>query len=126
MDIELKKIINYYKVYNKIQDYDIPINLAYKFSKLTQSIGDEIDFYTVELNKIINKYADEDQENLIDKPGSIKIKPECIEQCNEDIKNLENLIITLPDINFTLDELSCMQLSINDLNILMPFIKEKE
>lgn len=56
--------------------------------------------------------------------GGYKIKDECKEQCAIVLNNLFNMDISIPDIYLSLDELEELNLSLEQLELLMPFIKD--
>ena len=125
MNIKTDKIIRLQQVVNMLQPQHLPIPTLYKLTKLSNALTENFEFYRNSLQTIINEYALMDEEGKpIETDGNIKIKPECIEECNKRIDELMDTEVQLPDIEFTLSELERADLSMEDFSCLYPFIQE--
>ena len=73
------------------------------------------------------KYAETDENGTPllngDKTG-VKIKSEFLDQCSVELKELQEFRISIEDAFFNLEELENLGLSVKDIGVLMPFIKE--
>ena len=58
-----------------------------------------------------------------DKNG-VQIRKDSLVECKKAMDELNELTITLPDIKFKLEELEPINLKLDDLALLMPFIDE--
>ena len=126
------KLIDAYNVeglYNKLSGrIDLPIKTVYKLSKFFDTIKKDADFYREKLAEILNEYAQRDEENkvIITEDGkSIKIKEDSISECEQKLKDLADIEVDAPQIKFSLYELPD-GISVQELSLLMPFIKEEE
>ena len=125
MKITMKQGIALYNFYPNIKDAVIPIKLAYKFSKSFNKISQELEFYNEQLKKILDRYAERDEDGqLITQENSVKIKLGCEATCQQELHELDSIQIDLDDFSFTLDELENLNLTIEQMNALLPFIKE--
>ena len=113
-------------IYERVRELKVPAKVAYKFNKLCNALKNDADFYRVELNKIIERYGERDENgSLIPlEYGGVKIKSEDMPTAQKEINNLDTLEVDAPDIKFTIDELDGLQLSIEDFNRILPFIEE--
>ena len=120
------QVLNILSIYERIRELKVSAKVAYKFNKLCNSLKNDADFYKTELNKIIERYAERDENgSLIHlEYGAIKIKSEDMPTAQKEINNLDTLEVDAPDIKFTIDELDGLQLSIEDFNRILPFIEE--
>ena len=118
------KILNIYK---KVKEIKVPVKTAYKFNKLCLELENSANFYNEELNKIIQQYADRDENGSIKNSpdGGIQIKEDQIAVAQKEIDTLWNLEIEKPSIRFAIDELDGLNLSIEDFNSMLPFIEEE-
>lgn len=125
--MKLIELYNTESLYNKLSSRtDLPIKLVYKLTKFFEVVNKEAEFYREELAKILNEYAERDEDGKVattDDGLSIKIKKDCLTVCEEKLQELANLEVEAPDIKFSMDELP-EGLSVQELSYLMPFIEE--
>lgn len=126
MKIKIYQVLGVLSIYERVRELKVPAKVAYKFNKLCNALKNDADFYRVELNKIIERYGERDENgSLIPlEYGGVKIKSEDMPTAQKEINNLDTLEVDAPDIKFTIDELDGLQLSIEDFNRILPFIEE--
>ena len=124
------KLIELYSansLYDKLSSRtDLPIKTVYKLAKFFEVINKESEFYKEELLKILNIYAARDEEGkvvLTEDGQNIKIKEDCIQECNKKLQELANLEVEKPQISFKLSEIP-EGLSVQEFNLLLPFVEE--
>ena len=104
------------------------IKTTYKILKLFEAIKKDVTFYRDELGKIIEEYAEKDENgDFVYTNGGqgVKIKEGLLEECELKLDALAEIEVDKPNIEFELDELPS-SLSVQELRILMPFIKDEE
>lgn len=119
-------IVNFQQFYTIIETKKMPIKTTYKLAKLKKALESEVEIYQTELTKIIQEYAQKDADgNYIytEDKKSIKIIPGSEKECNLKLLELQNLEIHIEDIKFDISEFEELELSLNDINFLMPFIQ---
>ena len=127
MHVQIKSILNFPSMYSQLKNQQMSIKTAYKLSKLTQEIENELVFYYEKIQEIINKYAvlDESGKAVTTENGNgVKLRPETQEVCYNEVQELQEMEITLPEISFTLDELEKLELTPAQVAEIMPFIIE--
>lgn len=127
MTIELSKILSFSSFYEKIKKEKIPFKIAHQLFQLNQEVKPHISFYYDKANEIVAEFGERDSENklIFTEDGfSIKIKQDKIEDCQKKFKELEELKIQIRNFFFEPDDFSCLNLSIEDLQGIIPFIKE--
>lgn len=124
MLIEVKLLEPLKTIINRIQNNILSMETLYKFLKIKTSLEQELSIISEQKKILVKRYAvlDENGRPLSEK-GKIKIKPECYKECAERIKELNNLKVIVPDLYFTLEELSNLNLTLKDLICLNPFVK---
>ena len=125
--MKLYEILAFRSLYEKIKDTSLPIKITYKLTKLFHRVQDELNFYQTEQYKILESIAlkDDDGSYVYTEDGNgIKIKEGKEKECEEKMNELLNIDVIVDDISFSLDELESLRLSIEDMNCLMPLIKE--
>lgn len=126
MQIKMSEVLVLNNLYDKIKTQSTSIKTTYKLSKLFKAIQEENEFYTSELNKIIAEYAEHDENGnpVFLESGGIKVKEGFAQTTKEKLNELWELEVELPDVQFTLDELDTISLTVEEFNPLLPFIKE--
>lgn len=110
---------------DKISDEPLPVQIAYKFAKLSINLTNEVVFYQKQYTKYLEEYALRNEDGFaFTKQGNIKIIPGKEEECKEKMEELDSMEIEIPDFSFYLGELKNIKISISDMKILTPFIKE--
>ena len=100
--------------------------LSYKIFKLCNFIEQEEQFYNQKMQSIIEEFGKrtDDGNLVIDDAGNVKIIEDRIDDAHKAIEELRDIEVEAPSVEFTLDELSGMKLSVRDISVLEPFIKE--
>lgn len=128
MQIKMWQALKTLEIAKRIKNQYLPAKVAYKFNKLFNELDKSSAFYSEELNKIIAEYCEKNEDGtpkMMEDGGGIKIKEEFIQEAQIKCDELWNLDIDAPDIQFILNDLDNIRLSIEDLNAISPFIKEE-
>ena len=128
MTITMINVLKLNGFYNSIKNKKLPFQVAYKFSKIIRLIQGDVDFFEKEMDKLLNEYGKRDETGQFifteDNKG-IVIQEEYIDKCNEKMNELYHLPITIEgDISFTVEELDFLDMTPQEISILMPFIRE--
>ena len=98
--------------------------LAYKIMKLIKNTQNDCDFYQEKFNAILNEYGEKDENGqFIQAEGGIKIQDGKMDECTAKVKELNETEVELPNIKFTLDELSPYSFSISDMMLIDELIQ---
>ena len=110
---------------DKISTEILPIQTAYKIAKLSINLTDEVAFYQQQYSKYFEEYALKEEGNFVfNESGNIKIIPGKENECKEKFEELDSMEIEVPDYSFTFEDLRDLKISIADMKVLSPFIKE--
>lgn len=125
--MKLGNIEALYNTLSSLKEKEMPIRLSYKFTLLLDKIDCDYNFFISEMRKIINKYGlKDDQGELVQENGNIKINPDSFTLAEKALEDLHETEIKLPDVTLTLDELESLNIKPADLRALLPFIKETD
>ena len=124
--MKLQKIIKAKQVIMEHATEKVAPALGYKLLKLCKAIETEEEFFNKKMADIIETYCkkNEDGSYVENQKGGLEIKDGKIDECNEAIKELNAVEVDIPDITFTIEELSELKLSVTDLMWIDDFIKE--
>lgn len=127
MKLQIQSILNFSQFFPHTTQTKLPIKTAYKISRLATAIEQEVSFYQTKFREIVEEYCLRDENgNFVptaDGQG-FKIVEGKEAECNQAMFELHTLEVELPDITFDIDEFDGLELTISDLNGIMPFIKD--
>lgn len=84
-----ERIVNTINVLGRLNDTALPIKVAYAVSKNIDKIERELKAYNTEKSKLLDKYAEKNENGeIIIENGHFKIKEECAENWNREIREL--------------------------------------
>ena len=128
MKLKMQDIFNFTTFYEAVKDEKLAIKTAYRLTKLTKAIENELGFYREKLQAIINQYAqlDENGKPIPTEDGAgVKLRSETEADCYAAIYELQDIEVELPNIKFTFDEFEGTQLTIAQINTAMNFFEEE-
>ena len=126
MKLKMREITNFTTFYEAVKDSKLSVKTAYRLTKLTKAIENELGFYREKLQAIINQYAQLDEEGKpipTEDGAGVKLRPETEADCYAAIYELQDIEVELPDIKFTFDEFEGTQLTIAQINTAMNFFE---
>lgn len=128
MQIKMTDILNLNSIYTKIKNKSFSVKTTYRMSKLFSVVTKEAEYYSNELNELISKYADRDENGGFIPAGKdgVQIKKEYIDTVQSQLNDLLNLEVDVPDVQFSIEDLESGNLTVDEFNILMPFIKDED
>lgn len=122
----ISDMLNFKDIYPILADIKFSFQTVYKLSKISKALEKEFEFYQEKFNELLDSYALKDENNnyIITEDGkSIKIQPEKITECAEKMAELYNVTIANPPEYLNIEELQDLNLTLSEMNKLMPFIK---
>ena len=103
----------------------VPLVGAYKINKIRKAADKEFEFYRDKFQEIVNKYARKDNDGNIqfsDDGQQIMIQQDKIEECNQELEDLQKLEVEIDNYNLTLENLGDnIECTPAQLEALMPF-----
>lgn len=126
MKIKRFELNNIREVILQIGDKKGPIKTQYKLVKLKKIADEEQQIYQDLVDKNCMQFLKRDEnDKLIPHPnGGYTIIEDKIEECNKTIEEILDTEIEINDIEFTLDELEGLDLSLAQTEAMMAVIKE--
>lgn len=116
MLIQRGKIKDLLAVIERNSNKNFDIQTQYKLIKLKKALQPEIEILNEQLESLSQFFETDSNGNFIySEDGGVKIKAESLEECNQYLKSINDLEITLPDIYFSLDELTSLDLTLSEL-----------
>ena len=123
--MNLLQIEKLYPVLKQFQEIEMPIKITYKFSKLLNFIEKDYHFFLKKMRGILDKYAEKDENGqIIVNNGTIPLLKDFQSEAEKEIQLLYEIEVEKPDIYFTLTELENINMTPNDLRVMIDFIEE--
>lgn len=127
--MKLSDIFQLAQLEPKIKDKKMSIKTTYKFTRLFKEIEEQVNFFNETLSNLIKEYGKRDENGefvLTENKSGVMIQEDRYDECMAKVQELNELEPELTYIpSFKLEELDNLELSIDDLNLLMPFIEEE-
>lgn len=110
---------------SRIKTKTFSIDTQYKFLKLLKVAKEEESYVDEQQVFLLENYAEKNEQGqfIMSQDGGFKIKQECLSECTQKILEINNRQVQLPDLYFSLDELAQLELTLEELELLEPFIK---
>jgi hypothetical protein len=125
MKITLGKATNLFDLKSLFNKSPMSFSTAYQLNKLFSALEKESNFYKENLRKIIDEYAEKDSEgNPVQTEEGLKIREDSIQEVNDKLNELLNIEVEVPDIFIEMKALENVNITLDQLNLLSPFIKE--
>lgn len=120
------KLIHAKHVFENYLDEKMPPAVAYKIMKLVRAAESEEAFYQKELQKLIEQYGKRNDNGslVVTEDGNILLSEDTLQECHRRIDELESLDVDAPNISFTLDELSCVSMTVREMDAISAFISD--
>lgn len=101
------------------------IKTQYKLIKIHKAIKNEQEIYQEQIQLNFEPFLEKDENGIpkINESGGYKIKKDKITECYLLMNKMNNLEVQLPDLFFSFDELEELDLTLEQLETLEPFIK---
>lgn len=101
------------------------INTKYKLLKLERLLKDEFEITNMLLNELSLKYIELDEKGqpVVNDEGAMKIQSDKTFQLNKELAEFYTFKIQIPEFFFSLDEFGKTEVSWEELEALIPFIK---
>lgn len=127
MQLKMQDILNFSDFYNSVKTQKITMKTAYRLAQLAKAIETELQFYREKLQAIITEYGEKDENGQpvpTEDGGGIKLRPGSEQECVAAMQELQELEITLPDIKFNIEDFGSIELSVENISAILPFVEE--
>ena len=124
--MKIQDILGFQEIYSEIANIKLPLQTVYKLAKISQKLEQEFNFYQTNFNKILDEFAlrNEDGTYQVSEDGtSVKLQPDKVNECGRRVEELQNVTISEPDEYLSINELGDINLTLTQMNKLMPFIR---
>lgn len=120
------QVVQLYELYQKIIKKKLPIRVSYKFARLGTCLRAEVEFYQNKMTSILDEYGKKDENgNYLKTPdqSGIQIQDSKFGECIQAVKELQSIEIKIDEVQFEIEELEGLDLTGEEVELLLPLIK---
>ena len=112
--------------FNKVKSQKLPFKTSYKVALFMQEVQKHIDFYQESFRNLLQEYGKKDENGNV-KPTEdgqgVLLAEETMNEAYAKLAELRDLDVELPDTKFSPDDFDNVEISPEEMIILMPFIE---
>ena len=127
MTLKMYQIIDFPSFFEKVKSQKLPFKTSYRLTLLTQEIEKHINFYQEKFRELILEYSKKDENGNplpTDDGSGVQLVEETMNEAYTKLAELRGLDVELPDVKFGIDDFGEVELSPEEMVVIMPFIEE--
>lgn len=118
MEIKFNELIKIREILTKLSKNKFPIKVSYEIAKFLRNTDADAEFYSTQLNTIIEEYKDPGAT-----AGVFQILPEKIDACNRELSVLENHTIKIEPLHVDVEAIESVEITPEEIYWLFPIIQ---
>ena len=126
MTLKMYQLIDFPSFYAKVKSQKLPFKISYKIALLTQEIQKHVDFYQESLRNLLIEYSKKDEQGnpvSTEDGQGVLLQEETMNEAYAKLAELRELDVELPDTKFSPDDFNNIEISPEEMIIIMPFIE---
>ena len=123
-EVTIEQLLEFRNIYHELNDFEVCLSTAIKLYQLKIIADAAYEVYSSQMNDIINKYGQLDENNQLvtSDDGVILINPDKIEDCQKEFELLRQTKITV-EVTISSNELEGITEKFSIIKALCPFIE---
>lgn len=126
MTLKMYQIIDFPSFFTKVKSQKLPFKTSYKLTLLATEIEKHINYYQEQVRNLLNEYGKKDNEGKLvpttDGQG-VLLAEETMNEAYAKMGELRELDVELSDAKFSVDGFDGVELSPEEMIVIMPFIE---
>ena len=126
MTLKMYQITDFPSFFSKVKSQKLPFKTSYRLTLLTTEIEKHINYYQEQFRNLLMEYSKKDGEGnpmpTSDGQG-VLLKEETMNEAYAKLNELRDLDVQLPDTKFSPDDFDGIELSPEEMIVIMPFIE---
>ena len=126
MTLKMYQITDFPSFFSKVKSQKLPFKTSYRLTLLTTEIEKHINYYQEQFRNLLMEYSKKDDEGnpvpTSDGQG-VLLKEETMNEAYAKLNELRDLDVELPDTKFSPDDFGEIELSPEEMIVIMPFIE---
>ena len=127
MQLKMYEIIDFPTFFEKVRTQKLSFKTSYRLTLLAQEIEKHINYYQEQFRNLLTEYGKKDEKgNLVptqDGQG-VLLAEQTMTEAYEKLVELRTLEVELPDTTFLVEDFENVEMSPQEMLVIMPFIKD--
>ena len=126
MKLKMYELIDFSSLFQKMKSQKLSFKTSYRLTLLAKEVEKHIDYYQEQFRSLVIEYSkkDENGEPIPTEDGQgVLLIEETMTEAYQKLGELRELDVELPDIKFSIDDFDKIELSPEEMMIIMPFIE---
>lgn len=126
MTLKIYQLIDFPSFFQKVKSQKLPFKTSYRLTLLIQEIQKHVDFYQESFRNLLMEYSKQDEDGMpipTEDGQGVLLKEETIQEAYAKLNELRELDVELPDTKFSPDDFDSVEISPEEMMIIMPFIE---
>lgn len=126
MTLKMYQIVDLPPFFEKVKSQKLPFKTSYRLAMFMQEVQKHIDFYQENFRNLLIEYSQKDENGnpmpTEDGQGVLLVE-ETMNEAYTKLAELRELDVELPDTKFLVDDFGDIELSPEEMFVIMPFIE---
>ena len=126
MTLKMHQIVDLPLFFEKVKSQKLPFKTSYRLAMFIQEVQKHIDFYQENFRNLLIEYSKKDENGnpmpTEDGQGVLLVE-ETMNEAYTKLAELRELDVELPDTKFSVDDFGDIELSPEEMFVIMPFIE---
>ena len=126
MTLKMYQLVDFPVFFEKVKSQKLPFKTSYRMTLLATEIQKHIDFYQEKFRDLLMNYSKKDEGGnpipTADGQG-VLLAEETMDEAYAKLAELRDLDVELPDTKFSVDDFGDIELSPEEMVVVMPFIE---
>ena len=126
MTLKMYQITDFPTFYSKVKSQKLPFKTSYKIALLSNEIQKHMNFYQDAFRNLLMEYGKKDESGNVmstDDGQGVLLEEETMNEAYAKLAELRELDVELPDTKFSLDDFDNVEISPEEMMIIIPFIE---
>lgn len=126
MTLKMYQITDFPSFFSKVKSQKLPFKTSYRLALLTQEIQKHVDFYQESFRNLLMEYSKKDEQGgpIPTEDGQgVLLAEETMQEAYTKLNELRELDVELPDTKFSPDDFDGIEISPEEMMLIMPFIE---
>lgn len=127
MTLKMFELIDFPSVFQNLKSQKLSFKTAYRLTLLSQEIQKHVDFYHESFRAILVEYGKKDEQGKIiptEDGQGVLLEEATLDEAYQKLTELRELEVELPDTKFCLKDFDNIEITAEEMLIIIPFIGE--
>lgn len=127
MTLKMYQITDFPAFFEKIKSQKLPFKTSYHMTLLANKIQEHVNFYQESFRNLLLEYSKKDERGnpIPTKDGQgVLLIEETIDEAYTKLNELQQLDVEIPDVKFSIEDFSNVELTVAEMNVIIPFIEK--